>query len=257
MSRWFWAVVVLAAIGGGIAIGHTIETGQEISTVALSVPILFIAGATLRYTIPKRAQLKVDRLDEAGLTDLIFYIYPKPNPQGQQQIPVDYLFQLHVAVCNVGDRKAVLSRISVDGFKNETGGTIHLPGGPETISGMQWIQQSGWVNSQHHFQNLNVQPPYVLEADDVIVIRFRSRRGIDWGPQWTLDTLKDFTEPIETPITSAFGSFIWRRGGQVVAEKFEVSLVVEQQDDYIRLVDSLTRGLTIVPQLPQQQVSLE
>jgi hypothetical protein len=62
--------------------------------VAISVPILIIAAATLWFTVPRPAQLDVARLDEAELDDLIFYIYPQPNPNNEQQVPADYLLQL-------------------------------------------------------------------------------------------------------------------------------------------------------------------
>jgi hypothetical protein len=229
-------------------------TGQEVASVSLSIPILLIAGATLWYSVPKQAELKVDRLEEAGLDDLIFYIYPQPAQPDEQQIPRDYLLQLHVAVYNLGSRKGVLSMINIEGFRNDAGETVHLPESVAVISGMQWINRSGSINMQQHFESLNSPSPYILEGDDVIVIRFRSRRGIDWSSRWTLDALRGFSEPLRRPLVGAFGTMVWRRGGEIVRDSFEVPLQVVQQAEYVQLVDSLTNGLTVLPDIPEQAI---
>jgi hypothetical protein len=228
-----------------------------VASVALSVPILIVAGATLWYTVPRNAQLKVERLYEANLDDLIFYIYPQPAQPGEQQIPRDYLLQLHVAVYNLGDRKGVLSAINIDGFRNDVGETVHLPESPRVISGMQWTSRSGFINTQRHFENLNSPAPYLLEPDDVIVLRFRSRRGVDWRPHWTLAALQDFCVPLRRPLVSAFGTMVWRRGGQVVRDSFEVPLQVTQQSEYVRLIETLTHGFTVRPEISPHTILSE
>lgn len=255
-SRWIVLAVVSAACAG-FAIVYSIVTGGEAASVAISVPILVIAAATLWYTVPQRARLCVDRLDEADLTDLIFYIYPQPNPRGEQQVPRDYLLQLHVAVSNLGGRKAVLSSITIEGFRTESGDTVHLPGATATIGGMQWIQRTGWLNSSRVFENMNVPGPYILEPDDVIVLRFRTRRGIDWTSRWTTDALREFCEPLRSPIVSASGTMVWRRAGEVVRDHFTVRMEVTQQAEYVHLVDQLTQSFTILPTVPEQPIALE
>jgi hypothetical protein len=255
---WLWFLIaVLGAAAMGVAIDRALVTGQEVASVALSIPILIVATLTLWFTIPKPARLKVESMSEAELTDLIFYVYPEPNQSGQQQIPVDYLLQLHVVVSNLGDRKAVLSAIQLEGFRNAAGAVVHLPDAPETIGGIRWIQQSGWVNSQRHFQNITEPPPYILDRDELIVIRFRARRGIDWGGRWDLDALRSFCEPLRSPIVTAFGTIIWRRAGTVVREAFDVPMQVAQQAEYTALVGLLTHEFTVIPNVPKQQVPLE
>lgn len=253
--RWF-PILALSVVLGGFAVGHAVATRQEIATVAISVPILLIAAATLWFTIPKRAVLKVDRLSEANLTDLIFFIYPQPNPDNRQQTPIDYLLQLHVAVSNLGDRKAVLSGITIDGFHNQSGAIIHLPGAQAVIGGSRWLQQSGWLDGQLRTSNISTPPPYILESDDVIVVRFRTRRAIDWTDRWTLDAIREFLTPLRNPIISAFGTTTWRRGGTVIREPFQVQLVVEQQQEYVALIETLTQGLSTLPTVPQEHLNI-
>lgn len=260
MDRRSWLALVLI-VGGlvavGIALGRAVMTGQEVASVALSIPILVIAALTLWFTVPRPAKLRVERLDEADLSDLIFYVYPQPNPDNVQQQPVDYLLQLHVAVSNLGERKAILSSITINGFRTDRGEVVHLPDAPATIGGSQWLQQSGWVNSQLHFQNISIPPPYVLDRDDVIVIRFRGRRGIDWSARWNLELLQSFTAPLREKIVGAFGTITWRRAGQVLRENFDVAMKVEQQAEYVQLIDDLTQGLTLMPSLSPHPIPLE
>jgi hypothetical protein len=69
-------LVVVSLACTVFAIIYSIVTGGEAVSVAISVPTLAIAAATLRCTVPQRARLHVDRLDKADLSDLIFLIYP-------------------------------------------------------------------------------------------------------------------------------------------------------------------------------------
>jgi hypothetical protein len=248
---------MLGAAAIGVAADRALVTGQEVASVALSTPILIIATLTLWFTIPKPARLRVESMSEAKLTDLIFYIYPEPNPSREQQIPVDYLLQLHVVVSNLGDRKAVLSVIQLVGFRDAAGAVVHLPDAPETIGGIRWIQQSGWVNSQRHFQNITEPPPYILDRDELIVIRFRARRGIDWSSRWDLEALRSFCEPLRSPIVAAFGTVVWRRAGTVVREAFDVPMRVAQQTEYTTLMGQLTHDFTAIPNIPKHPVPIE
>lgn len=259
MSRRSWlglALICVVAVAIAVAIDQAVASGHDDATIILSIPILIVAVLTLRFTAPKPAKIVVDRLDEAELTDLLFFIHTLPGPEDEQQ-PVDYLFQLHVAVSNLGERKAILSAIRIEGFRTGREEVVHLPNAPERIGGMRWVQQSGWVNDRMHFQNISDPPPYVLDRDDAIVIRFRVRRGIDWGEQWTLEALRSFTEPLRYPIVSAFGTVIWRRAGEVIRERFDVDLKVEQQAEYVAAAERLTRGFCAVPNVPLRPFQLE
>jgi hypothetical protein len=215
---WVTPVLVVGVLATSVvAIGYSIATGEEIATVVLSVPVLMLSAATLWLALPRPARLILIRQDELELDDLIFFLYPLGS--AAKAIPRDYLLQLHVAVCNVGDRKAVISAIRLKGFFTEDGTRAALPDAPQVLAGHQWVQRSGWViagqGMTHRMEANSVPPPYVLEPDDVVTVRFRTRRGIDWSPQWDLAALRSFCELLEAPIVrEALEPRLHRRGGR-------------------------------------------
>jgi hypothetical protein len=171
---WVPPLLVVGVLAASIiAIVYSASTGEEIATVVLSVPVLVLSAATLWLALPKRARVIVIRQDELELDDLIFFLYPLGSDS--QALPVDYLLQLHVAVCNVGDRKAVVSAIRLKGFFAEDGSPSALPDAPSVVAGAQWVQRSGWVIAEQVMERRaeanSVPPPYVLERDDVILTR--------------------------------------------------------------------------------------
>lgn len=205
------------------------------------------------------------RQEELELDDLLFFIYPSPGSD-EPHIPRDYLLQLHVAVCNVciaalayviatvGDRKAVLSAIKLDGFLNERKETMHLPEATAVIEGRLSLQRSGWTNGRHHFETITVPPPYVLEPDDVITLRFRIRRGIDWSPRWTLAELQRFSEALDSPIVRAYGRLVWRRGDKLRTDDFQLPIVATQQAEFREALASSTKGFTSRPDIPLREI---
>ena len=258
MSRaWFLpvlvAVVFIASVGSLIYVGLT---GKEVATVVLSVPVLWIAAATLWLTMPKPARLVVIRPDELEFEDLIFSLNPAEEG-GASDIPRDYLLQMHVAVCNVGDRKAVLSAIKIEGFVKDDKSVVTLPEAPAVISGHQCVQRTGWVNLERHMEGIVVDPPFVLDRDDVITMRFRARRGIDWTDRWDLDALRRFCEPLQSPIRRVHGKVIWRRGNKLVRDTFNLPLVVNRQEQFVQALKQLTDDFTHRPAIGPQQVEIE
>lgn len=252
------SLLFLLCLGSTILSGYWIhQKRSDLANFGLTFAILIIGALTFLNTLPKKAKIEVTHLDELETDDLIFYIHPNPNPANEPQVPRQYLLQLHVAVSNVGDRKAILSAIRLEGFCSNTGETIHLPGAKEIIEGERWQQQSGWINGQSHFQNISIQPPYILDRDEAVVIRFRTQRGISWGNTWSLDRLRTFVQPLENPIVSAFGTVIWRRAGKIVCEPFKVEMKVNQQEDYVRLVKELTTDFTVLPDVLEAAINIE
>jgi hypothetical protein len=241
-------VVVLAA--SAFAIVRVASTGEEVATVVLSVPVLAITAATFWLTTPKRAKLVVIRQDELGLDDLVFFIYDEGE---WGQVPRDYLLQLHVAVCNVGDRKAVLSGLEIRGFAREDRKTVHLPDAPQVIAAHQYHWQSGWVDGQPHYQSIEHPPPFVLDAGDVITLRFRCRCAIDWSHS-NPDALRRYCEPLGSPIRRAFGEMTWRRGDHLERETFQVEIRATQQEQYLDAVRALTDNFTRAPNVPHRPV---
>ena len=251
------ALVVLICIPTFFSLDSVLRTHQEVATFGISISILIVSLATLCFSFPKAAKIKVDNLTELNLTDLIFCIVPAVPIDHVPTYPTEYLFQLQVAVSNLGDRKGVISSIQVNGFKDEIGNLIHLPDTTKVIGGMRWSQQSGFINGQRHFQNLNMAPPYVLEGDDVIVIRFRTRRGIDWSSRWTIRTIEEFAKPFQNPIVEAFGTIVWRKSGRIVTEDFNIPLKVDQQAEYYAAIKNVTHDFTIRPDITPITIALE
>lgn len=250
-------VIVVSCVSIAIAIHIAWRTHQEVATVVISIPILIISGLTLIISIPKSARIKIERLSELDLSDLIFYVVPAQTQNETPLTPIEYLLQLHIAVSNLGDRKAVVSSIELGCFKNDIGEVIHLPEAKETIGGMRWLQQSGFINGQSHFQNLTIPPPYILDGDDVMVIRFRTRRGIDWSDRWTIDAIRAYAKPLQNPIVEAFGTVVWRKGGGIVRESFTIPLKVVQQAEYYAAIKDVTHDFTIRPDIAPITISLE
>ena len=63
-----------------------------------------------------------------------------------------------------------------------------------------------------------------LDRDEVITIRFRIRRGVDWSDRWTLGELRRFHDALRSPFVCAHGHMSWRRGQDVIREPFEVAI---------------------------------
>lgn len=258
MPRAKWNLL-LAFCGICIAIGFTrvFITHQEITSFALTLPVLVVTIMTLRISTPKGAKIEVIHLVSEKLTDLIFFILPKSDENGGKGQPVQYLLQLQVVLTNVGDRKAIISDIEINGFLNSDGQVIHLPGAQDSIGGMRWQQQSGWINGARHFQNLTDPPPYVLDRDDAILVRFRTQRGIDWSTHWNIDSLQRFIKDLQLPITGAFGTINWIKAGKTNSQSFCVDMKVEQQEEYVQLIRLHTEDFTRMPTLPPKTLLIE
>jgi hypothetical protein len=78
----------------------------------LTLAVLVVAAVTLIALLARPAALWVERQDELGLDDLIFF--------GGER-PTEFLLQLHVAAANVGGRKGVLSALYLDVFADARG----------------------------------------------------------------------------------------------------------------------------------------
>lgn len=244
-----------------VSVSHQSMAGAstvELATFIASLAVFIVASATLWLTYPKRAKLDVSRFSELDNEDLIFFVYPSPKVEGEPQIPRDYLFQLQVAIANVGRRKAVLSTVSVEDFTTEEGRTQYLP---ESVQGSIWGSQRtiqyGWSNGQRVLEQIGTPGPFVLSPDDVIVIQFRSRRGIDWSGRWTLPALSGYHEGISSPFVSARVKVQWRRGAQLQVDEFQIELKVKQQDLYVEALKELTADLTMRPPIDATPIAIE
>jgi hypothetical protein len=236
--------------------GLSTDTALSVGILIVSVAILIVAAITLWFTVPRRAKLVVDRFEELETEDLIFSVHPQPNPDGVPQVPREYILQLAVAVANIGGRKAILSSISIINFLTKAGERVFLPESVQgPIFGMQWELKMGWTGAGNRvFENIASTGPYVLAADDAIVIRFRSRRGIDWSQRWDLVALKGYYEQIVSPFVSARVRIVWRRAREVVREEFDIPLRVLQHDLYVSAIKEQTVDLTVRPDIKEEAI---
>ena len=236
-------------MGLGVVNHMTSKTATVDLNTWISLGVLVVALSTLFFSYPRRAKVDISRLDELDTEDLLFFVYPQPNPDNDPQIPRDYLLNLQVVVANVGGRKAVISSVSIEEFKRADGQTTYLPEGVQgAIGGSQWTLQFGFVGpGQRVFQNISSSGPYVLASDDAIVIKFRQRRGIDWSDRWDLSALRGYSEALRSPFISARVRVAWRRGREVRRDDFWVDLKVLQHDLYLRDLAEVTQNFTVRP----------
>ena len=253
-----WGGVVGVCIASGIVVARS---DGDVGNWLISVAVLVVAAIALEAVLPSHGRLLVERQEELDLSDLIFYVYPQPAEAGQRQVPRDYLLQLHVAIANVGKRKVVLSRLTIESFLTESGNRIHLPEGVQgPIRAHRWTQSRTSGNlfaGPPHPVAHQEGPPFTFEPDDVETLRFRMRRGIDWAPKWTLDKLREYAELLADPIVGVEGEITYRRGRKVVRQTWSTPIRVTQQDLYVRLIGEITRDFTDLPEVPHQSIVLE
>jgi hypothetical protein len=242
-------------------------SGWEIAGVALSIAVLLVAASTLWFTYPKPAKLDVDRLSEMDrfTADLLFFLFPWPNPDPPPGDPGAYLLQLRVAVANVGRRKAVLSTIAIEDFTTSSGKTMFLP---ESVQGPLWgtrrTQQIAYdAIGRPNVQEVSMPGPVVLGPDDVVVVTFRSRRGIDWSDRWDLEKLRSYYDDLKEPIVSARIQVLWRRVSwrrsamEVRRDDFTVDLKVLNQEEYVDAIRERTSDFTVRPAIESSPIMIE
>lgn len=264
MVSWQVALVIVSAVATDAAAA---ASGWAKSNTFLAIAVLVVATATLYFTYPRPAKLVVDRLVEMDeyTADLMFTVHPSPNPNNEPVVPRSYLLNLRVAVANVGRRKAVLSMIAVEHFITRSGKTMFLPESVQgPLWGSQWRQQFGYVNGgQPVHQNISSPGPFVLGPDDVVVVSFRSRRGIDWGKRWDLEKLRTYYDELTDPLESANIKVAWRRVSwwrsamEVRSDNFTVTLKTLKQGEYVEALKDRTYDFSVLPEIEQQTIHIE
>lgn len=107
------------------------------------------------------------------------------------------------------------------------------------------------------FNNEIGGPPLTLEADDVVTLRFRCRRGIDWSPRWTLEEIRRLIESLDRPIVRGRVRAIYRRGTKVVTGRYTIPIQTVKQAEFVARLRALTNDLTVRPAIPPQVIELE
>lgn len=253
-SLWF-GVPLVAAFG----LVWAIRMRADLGAVALGAATLLVTAITLYNVVPQPARLLVFDQPELEYTDLIFYVYPQPAQPSEIQVPRDFVVQVHVAVTNVGGRKAVLSKLKLMAFLSASGDECRLPDVPMPLEGRLFTtRQTSSFPTGVDFRTEERPPPFVLDPDDVITLRFRSRRGVDWGnPKWTPSSLEQFADALATPISMARVLATYRSRDKLISDEFVVPVSVSQQDLYVELLHSLTAEFTETPDIAPLHIQFE
>lgn len=253
-AAWLFIIALVALIA---AIGLTVVGRVELASTVLAAVVLLVTAMTYRAVVPERGRLLVVRQDELELSDLIFSV--SGGHEGRA-IPRDYLLQLHVAVCNVGGRKVVLSNLRLVALLDPSGTPIQIPEMPGRLRAEQYVQ----IIRRRIETGMRVEPysetlagPWLLGPDDVITLRFRCRRGIDWSARWDLPSVQRLARALDREIAGARLEMTYRQGRTVVSETVEVSCKVEQQAKYRKLLTELTAGFTSMPTGLDQEIAIE
>ena len=248
-----WLIWTLTAVGIVATVALVLADNATLANVVLAVVVLVVAAYQADVTVPSPAELWVERQAELGYSDLIFYRDTNAPglPDGVQR-PSEYLLQLHVAVANIGGRKGLLSKLQLLRFADEHGATVTLPEVPLPLQAhlyrLRSVQGQGrGVVSGPLMESEMTFLPLVLEPDEVVTLRFRSRRGIDWSDRWTLDALREVAVSLGRRITQAELQAVFRRGSEVVEQTIMVAVRAEQQAEYVHDLECLTEGFTQRP----------
>ena len=214
--------------------------------------IFLVATVTLVVTWPRPARLAAVPLPELEIKDLVFF-----DSTDDASGDFSYLLQLNVGVTNSGNRKGILMRMWIDEFTTKDGRSITLPEAKSMIDGAMWSQRSGYVNGERIFENYATFPPVALLPDDVIVLRFRTRRGIDWSPKWDLGVLKELRASLASPIADAHGTMVWRDDKEVHKDQFSVPITTEGRAQWLDRLDAVTKDMKEHPGFEQRQLYIE
>lgn len=261
MRRSPFLIIWLAAtVGLVLAVLLVLRGHSDLGNVIVAGAALCVAAYTLQVSIPSPAELWVERQSELGISDLIFYIYPVSLPNGAvAQQPADFVVQLHLAVCNIGGRKGVVTAVELTSFQDKDGETVELPEVPLPLHGHEhksYRERQLGVSAPATRRAEELSPPFILEPDDVITMRFRVRRGIDWTERWTLEALRGAADKLRRPIAKAEIVATYRAGRTIQRKRFSVDVLTEQQALYVLELVALTHDFSQRPDLPTKPIDV-
>lgn len=238
-----------------LAVGLALLGYAELAVLVITVPVLVVAVVTLLAVTPRDAEIVVQRQEELGYDDLIFY------GSSPTETPSAFLLQMHVAVANMGGRKGVLSRLDLEELQDERGRAVRPLETPFPMAAQIYRQTMSYRIERGLMDRVVNNEigglPLTLEPDDVVTLRFRCRRGIDWSPRWTLEEIQRFVESLRRPIVRARIRIVYRRGTRVVTTHTTVPVKTVLQAEYVARIGLLTNELTIRPDVPVQRIDLE
>jgi hypothetical protein len=254
-APWLALLAVTAVVAATYLaiLGHV-----DYANLALTVLVFVVTVATLWVVIPKDAHVTVVRPDELEIADLVFFL--QSGSGAHPELPADVLLQLHVAVINDGGRKVLLSGLRLVGLIHENGDLHFPPGFPEALNAQLYLQVTRRRSStgmRVEVESETAALPVVLAPDDVVVLRFRARRGIDWSPSWTLEQVRRFADNIGSPIKGARLQLRYRHGKELSVAMIDVPCDVDQQERYRRLLEVVTDGFHRLPAVEPLSIEVE
>ena len=229
----------------------------DLANWAISAVVLVTTGLTYLLVLPQPGRLLLVRQDELDLVDLVFYVH---ETTGSRPVPRDYLLDFQVAVCNVGSRTAVLSTLRLTAFLDASGHPVPGLEFPEWLNAEQYVQitrRRTEGRMQPELYSETRSGPWVLSSDDVITLRFRSRRGIDWGPQWDLTRLQRLATALETEVSAVRVELAYRCGRRVLRQSPILDCKVAQQEKYRQAILATTDGLKTLPSGLAESIEIE
>lgn len=254
-----WLAVGVASVF--LFVSTWLDSGgtADFGALALDLVILFITATTLHLAIPDPARIWLDRQGELGIDDLIFYV----EGDSAEGLPRDVLLQLHVAVSNVGGRKAVLSMLELVAFLDSRKHQVEMGLVPVRAMGYStrhhWVDKTavlrGQQNDLERFTIREEDPgPFVLAPDDVITLRLSARGGIDWTDQWNLKALQSRALALEQSIQYARLIATFCRVDELVTQSFDIPITVLQQPMYVEALRFVTNDFTTRPEVDYRPV---
>lgn len=245
---WFTVLLVIPATAGWIW-----HTSGDWGTWLLTVTVLCIAAWHLDASLLTPPDIWISRPDELGHTDLIFFLYEHEG----FQVPRDYLLQLHALLGNMGGKQTVITSIKITAFKTSDGETVNLPDLSAEIGGHMYSTWTSWREMGSSFDRRIDPPPFVLAPNDILIVRFRGRRGIDWGTRWTLDRLRAHHTALAAAPAEAIIEVIYRWGRHKKVVTKGIPIEVAQHEQYVNQLRILTSNFTTLPNFPERPIMIE
>ncbi len=251
-------LVVYALIGVAVVAAALLAAVSrlDIANILLTVTVLVIATLSLEASWPLTGKLVIERQQELRhVGDLFFFSYPEPAV-ADGYLPRDVLFEMYVAVANVGGRKSLLLGVSLEAFLDAQGQPVSSPMLPVPVLAEQYRQWQSrdLLAASLHIQSETKMPPFVLDPDEVLSLRLRARHGIDWSPSWDLAALKDVAESLARPVTQGRMLLIYRRGPSLVRETVVLPLVSEAHEDFAQRLAKVTANFTTMPSVQARAI---
>jgi len=241
----FWFIIVLIILGTGFLIA---DWGNWTLTIA----VLIVTALAFDLSFLRPPKLWISKPDELEISDLIFFLYE----ENDQIIPRDFLFQLHILLGNTGGTKSIITKVQITSVKDQNGKILDFPELPKRIEGRQYSRQIIWENQKQSFNPKETPPPFVLLPNDVLLLRFRDRRGIEWGKKWDIEKIAAFYKNVSIKPSHVTVEVTYRWGRDVKTISKDVPLIVEQHEKYLKQLLNLTNDFSILPAIPERDIPL-